>query len=96
MEVLSQKWTPLIIKQLAEHPCRFSELQREITGINPRILTQRIDMLEEKGVIAIICGCTPQRPVYELTEKGTDLLPVLNQMAEWGKKHECCSHTTKV
>lgn len=90
MEVLSQKWTPLVIRELACEPRRFTELQRMITGINPRILTQRLDLLEEKGVIALTCNCTEQRPVYELTAKGRDLLPILSQMAKWGEKHHVC------
>ncbi len=90
MAILSAKWTPLVIKSLAQGPRRFSELERDVEGINPRILTQRIDFLEEKGIVQITCTCTAQRPVYELTEKGRDLLPVLATMAEWGQKHRTC------
>lgn len=87
MEVLSSKWTPLVIKELAAGPRRFSELEREVAGINPRILCQRLTLLEDKGVIAFCEGCTSQRPVYELTAKGKDLLPILAKMADWGKKY---------
>lgn len=90
MSVLGAKWTPLIIRSLAQGARRFSELEREIEGINPRILTQRIDLLEEKGIIQVTCNCTAQRPVYELTEKGRDLLPILRHMADWGHRHNTC------
>ena len=88
VEVLSTKWTPLVIRELAEGPRRFSELERAIEGINPRILCQRLTLLEEKGIIAPTESCTSHRPVYELTAKGTDLLPILEQMASWGDKYD--------
>ncbi len=85
MDVLGPKWTARIIRELAGRPKRFSELERAIEGINPRILCQRITLLEEKEVVVVACGCSPQRPVYELTEKGRGLLPALRSMAEWSK-----------
>lgn len=88
MGIIGNKWTALILRDLFTGPKRFCELERSVGGINPRTLSQRLDDLEANG---IICKqsftLTPPRIEYALTQKGTDLLPVLQAMAKWGTKH---------
>jgi DNA-binding HxlR family transcriptional regulator len=88
LEVMGNKWTGLIIRDLTTGKKRFGELQREIVGISPRTLSQRLDDLEEVGIIEKeIFAEVPPRVEYQLTQKGTDLIPILQQMADWGYKH---------
>lgn len=88
--ILGDKWTPLIIRCLAEGSNRFCKLQTEAGGINPRTLSARLQNLEKSGIIKKISEASKDGaifPSYVLTQKGNDLLPIINAMAEWGDKH---------
>lgn len=88
--VLGDKWTPLIIKCLADGSNRFCRLQTEAGGINPRTLSTRLQNLEKNGIIKKVSETSKDGgvfPAYRLTQKGNDLLPIINAMAEWGDKH---------
>jgi DNA-binding HxlR family transcriptional regulator len=81
MQIIGSKWTALILRDLAGGPKRFSELEKSIAGINPRTLSQRLDDLESHHIL------TKSAVGYELTQKGLDLTPLLQQMAAWGDKY---------
>lgn len=88
LEVLGQKWTALLIRDLYDGAKGFCELERTVEGINPRTLSQRLDELEHYGIaFRVSCTGTVNRCEYHLTQKGRDLVPILQQMAEWGKKY---------
>jgi DNA-binding HxlR family transcriptional regulator len=88
MEIIGNKWTALILRDLASGPQRFCELERSVGAINPRTLSQRLDDLEAHGIVTKTSYAeVPPRIEYQLTAKGTDLIPVLMQMAEWGEKY---------
>ncbi len=88
MTIIGSKWTALIIRDLFGGPKRFCQLEKSVGNINPRTLSQRLDDLEKHGVIEkSYISNIPPRTEYCLTEKGYDLIPILKQMAIWGKKH---------
>ena len=88
MEIIGNKWTALILRDLFDGPRRFCELERSVGHINPRTLSQRLDDLESHSIITKKSFAeVPPRIEYTLTEKGTDLLPILQQMATWGTKY---------
>ncbi|HUC88377.1 MAG TPA: helix-turn-helix domain-containing protein [Candidatus Binatia bacterium] len=88
MAIIGNKWTALILRDLSVGPSRFSELEKSVGQINPRTLSQRLDDLEEHGIIKKqVFAEVPPRVTYTLTEKGRSLLPILKQMAVWGKKY---------
>lgn len=88
MEIIGNKWTALILRDMTTGPKRFTEFERSIEGINPRTLSQRLDDLEEHGIITKQSFAEmPPRCEYSLTEKGNDLVPILQQMAVWGDKY---------
>jgi DNA-binding HxlR family transcriptional regulator len=88
MQIIGNKWTALIIRDLFTGPKRFCELERSVGSINPRTLSQRLDDLESYGIITKQSfNQVPPRTEYTLTAKGEDLLPILEQMAQWGEKH---------
>lgn len=82
--VLGARWTLQIIHHLRE-PRRFCELQARVGGINPTLLSQRLRFLEARGLVR-------RRPlgnsqhVYELTEMGRDLLPIVDALAAWAAR----------
>lgn len=86
--ILGDKWTPLLLTLLANHPhCRFSQLQELAEGINPRTLSARLVSLEERHILEKLPVNETSRCQYILTEKGRDLLPILRDMEKWGEKH---------
>jgi len=88
MEIIGNKWTALILRDLCEGPRRFSELEKSVGTINPRTLSQRLDDLEQHGIVTKKSfNEVPPRIEYTLTPKGEDLVPVLKQMAAWGDKY---------
>jgi DNA-binding HxlR family transcriptional regulator len=95
MEIIGNKWTALILRDLANGPKRFSELEKSVGSINPRTLSQRLDDLETHHIITKRSYAeTPPRIEYTLTKKGEDLVPVLKQMAAWGEKYYDASSCT--
>lgn len=88
MEVIGNKWTALILRDLFAGSKRFGELEKSVGSINPRTLSQRLDDLEQYGIITKKSYAeVPPRIEYTLTKKGQDLLPILEQMAAWGDKY---------
>lgn len=84
-QIIGNRWSPLILRDLAGGHCRFSELERTITGISPKTLSDRLKRLEQSGVIARECFAeVPPRVEYSLTPKGFALLPVIESMREFG------------
>jgi DNA-binding HxlR family transcriptional regulator len=88
LQVLGNKWTALLIKELAAGPQRFCGLERLLPGISPRTLSQRLDDLEAHAIITKQTFAEmPPRTEYQLTKKGVALIPILRQMAAWGEKY---------
>jgi DNA-binding HxlR family transcriptional regulator len=88
MQIIGNKWTALILRDLASGPKRFSELEKSVGDINPRTLSQRLeDLAAHDIVVKKSYAEVPPRTEYTLTSKGQDLIPVLRQMAEWGNKY---------
>src|SRR5579884_76366 len=87
MQIIGNKWTALILRDLFSGPKRFCELEKSVGSINPRTLSQRLDDLEAHGIISRRSYAeVPPRTEYALTAKGHDLQPILKQMAAWGTK----------
>lgn len=84
-DIIGNKWTPLIVRDLARGERRFSELERSLGGISPKTLSERLKRLEEVGVISRACFAeVPPRVEYTLTAKGHALLPVIESMRAFG------------
>ena len=84
-EIIGAKWTALIVHDLSEGPRRFSELGRSCPGISPRTLSERLRLLEQENlVVRRSYSETPPRVEYELTEKGSSLLPIIKAMSDFG------------
>jgi DNA-binding HxlR family transcriptional regulator len=84
-EILGAKWTAVLVHDLSEGPRRFSELQYACPGISPRTLSERLRDLEQGGIVVRHSYAeSPPRVEYELTEKGTALLPIIAEMRRFG------------
>jgi DNA-binding HxlR family transcriptional regulator len=85
-EVISGKWTLLIIRDLADDSLRFCELERSLEGISPRTLSLRLRALEEHGIVTRqTYPEVPPRVTYELTDKGRALVPLIEDMRAYGR-----------
>ena len=92
--IVGAKWTPQLVYALANGVERFGELQKEAGGVNPRTLSARLDELEAQGIVAKVSFSeVPPRVEYRLTQKGRDLLPILECMVEWGEKYNQTTST---
>lgn len=85
-EVLGGKWTTLIFRALLGGRLRYSALQRGLEGISPRMLAERLRMLEAQGLILRRQYPTiPPTTDYELTALGAQMAPVIAAMAAFGQ-----------
>ena len=86
-EIISGKWTLLVIRDLAGGARRFSELERSLDGISPRTLSLRLRALEEQGVVRRETHPeVPPRVEYALTDKGRALVPLIEDMRRYGRR----------
>ena len=85
-EIISGKWTLLLIRDLAAGRSRFCELERSLDGISPRTLSLRLRALEGEGIVERrTYPEVPPRVEYRLTPKGAALRPVYEQIAAWAR-----------
>ena len=90
MSVIEGRWKTFIISTLASNgaPMRFNQLISKVDGISPRIFTLQLKELESDGIILRnVRSTSPKYVEYSLTEKGESLLPILEQLADWGMKN---------
>lgn len=87
LNVVGEKWTFLIIRDLLSGPLRFSELQERLPGISPNLLSARLRTLQGAGVVERRqYRELPPRVEYSLTTKGLALQPVLHALMDWGAR----------
>jgi DNA-binding HxlR family transcriptional regulator len=82
---IGDRWTLLVIAALLDGEKRFNELQAELDGIAPNVLSGRLKLLGEQAlVVSRAYSARPPRFVYELTERGRELAGALRLLADWG------------
>lgn len=80
--LLGRPWTMLVIASLLDHPRRFTEIVSALPGISTNLLTERLRVLGEAGLITRTP--TPTSSSYALTERGQALGPILTDLTAWG------------
>jgi DNA-binding HxlR family transcriptional regulator len=84
-EILGERWTLLIIRELLLGPKRFSDLSDRLAGVSPTVLTMRLNALMESGVVRRATLPPPfNAQVYELTPIGLGLQPAIRELIRWG------------
>lgn len=87
LEVVGERWTLLIVRDLFYGIRRFSELRKHI-GLPPATLTDRLGHLIDHGVVERVpCATDSTREEYVLTAKGETLWPVVSTLAAWGNEN---------
>ncbi|HEV8573473.1 MAG TPA: helix-turn-helix domain-containing protein [Dehalococcoidia bacterium] len=88
LDVIGDRWTLLIIRDLFLGRSRFNEFQQSKPRISPKLLSQRLRRLEDEGIVErVVLDGYPPRADYRLTPKGRSLFPVLFAMGTWGFEH---------
>jgi DNA-binding HxlR family transcriptional regulator len=88
LDRVADKWTVLIIGRLAEGVKRFGELRRDISGISPKVLTQKLRELERDGLITRhVYASVPPKVEYALTPLGRTLIGMLDAVRVWAESN---------
>ena len=90
VNLIGNKWKPLIIRNLLQEPQRYKYLQYGIKGISAKVLTENLKQLESDGIIKrkVYSDEIPVKVEYSLTELGEKMKPVINALAEWGNVYK--------
>lgn len=89
VNIISNKWKVLIIRDLLEKEKRYSELSKSVVGISDKVLAKNLRELETDGVIKRkIYPVVPPKVEYSLTSKGHELKEILKDMEIFGEKYK--------
>jgi DNA-binding HxlR family transcriptional regulator len=83
-EVLCQRWTPLILRELLSGSTRFNEIRRGVPTCSPSIVSKRLKELE--AAVVVVRSVTDEGPVYALTPAGLELFPLIQGLGVWGQR----------
>jgi DNA-binding HxlR family transcriptional regulator len=87
LDLVGERWTLLLVRELLTGPKRFGDLQRSLHGIGTGLLAARLKHLEAEGLARKITLPAPARtPAYALTEAGEELGPAVMALARWGMR----------
>jgi DNA-binding HxlR family transcriptional regulator len=86
LDVVGERWTLLIVRELLRAPRRYGELLEALPGIGTNLLVTRLRDLEAAGVVGRVLAPAPQSAVvYELTDRGLALKPTVDALQAWGE-----------
>jgi DNA-binding HxlR family transcriptional regulator len=87
-ELIGRRWTGAIIFVLLKQTCRFATLREAIPGITDKMLSERLQELEQEGLVErTVVPETPVRVEYSLTKKGKALAGAIDSIATWAEKY---------
>ena len=102
LELVGERWTLLIVRDLLRGPARFQDLRAQLSGIPPKLLADRLRRMERQGLVARErYSKRPPRASYTLTDRGRGLGLVVGALAVWGRpfvgprsgpRHATCGH----
>lgn len=85
-ELFCERWTPLIVRDLAAGATRFSDLQRGVPLMSPTLLSRRLKQLEAEAIIERRPKPKARGATYHLTEAGQEFVPLVESLAVWGRR----------
>lgn len=86
LDVVGERWTLLIVRNLSVGPRRYSELLAELPGITTNLLALRLREMSERGLIVAAESVSGETAGYELTELGRALVPVVHALGDFGEQ----------
>jgi DNA-binding HxlR family transcriptional regulator len=85
-EIVADRWTPLIVRELLAGVSHFNQIERGLPGISRTLLSARLQSLEDAGVVRRVVGDRPRATEYRLTPAGSDLAGVVDRLGAWGSR----------
>ena len=85
-EIVAERWTPLVLRELICGSTRFNDLRRGVPLMSSSLLSQRLKFLEQEGVVERRPGAFGRGFEYHLTDAGRELEPLIMGMGEWGAR----------
>lgn len=85
-EIFCERWTALILRDLAGGASRFSELQRGVPLASPTLLSRRLKALEAEGIIERRASAKGRGATYHLTPAGAEFVPLVEALGVWGQR----------
>jgi len=102
LDLVGERWTLLIVRDLLRGPARFQDLRAQLAGIPPKLLADRLRRMERQGLVTrALYSKRPPRASYTLTDRGRGLGLVVGALAIWGRpfvtprsgpRHATCGH----
>jgi DNA-binding HxlR family transcriptional regulator len=86
IEVLGDRWTPLVIREMSVGATGFNEIHRGIPRISRTLLSQRLRTLESRGLLRRESGALGRATRYTLTEAGQDVVPIIWSIGQWAAR----------
>lgn len=87
-DIIGGKWKSMVLWALKKDVKRNGELKRLIPGISQKMLTQQLRELEDVGIVQrIVYPVIPPKVEYKLTTSGQKLIPILEDLHDWGKEY---------
>ena len=87
LEFIGERWSLLIMRELVYGPRRFGEIRANLPGISANVLTQRLESLEEAGIVRRCRLPSPANvQVYDLTDWGRDAAPLMRDLGRWAAR----------
>jgi DNA-binding HxlR family transcriptional regulator len=87
LELIGERWAPLVLRELMFGPRRFSELRADLPGISANVLTQRLTELERRGLVRKTQLPPPASvQVYEATDWGLEAAPAIRALGKWAAR----------
>ena len=87
LDLIGERWSMLVLRELAYGPRRFSELKADLPGISANVLTQRLTDLEARGIVRKVRLPPPASvQVYEATPWGLEAAPVIARLGRWAAR----------
>ena len=85
-EVLAERWTPLVVRELVMGSTRFNDIRRGVPLMSPSLLAKRLRTLEEAGIVERVADSDGRNVEYRLTLAGQELQPILQLIGMWGAR----------
>jgi DNA-binding HxlR family transcriptional regulator len=85
-EVVAERWTPLVLRELLYGSVRFNDLRRGVPLMSPSLLSRRLKELEQAGIVTRSKADDGRNVEYQLTPAGRELSPIIEALGLWGKR----------
>src|SRR5262249_58239407 len=85
-EIVAERWTPLVLREMLSGSHRFSDLHRGVPLMSRTLLAERLEQLEDAGIVRSVPGPGGRGREYHLTAAGEELRPLIECLGEWGQR----------